>query len=257
MADDALRRRKITPDATDKSDPDPAPGSTGSNNAMTTWYYRYEVPRKTLHSSIGVVTMVLYRYGATGPAIIRTISPCLVIIVSADLLRFNSPSFAKTYERVLGPMMRTSEREGRWNGVIFFMLGVVSVLYFFPDDIGALSICLLSWCDTAASILGRMYGPYGPQLRKGKSLIGTLAAVAMGTATTFLFFNSVAPYRPEQASWTSSSSLSLGALSLLGGVVASFSEFVDIWGVDDNLVIPVVSGGLLWTVLCGLGLGRN
>lgn len=220
---------------------------------IDSWYVKYEIPRKTLHSSIGLVTLYLYKNGATGTQIIRAITPCLAIVTAADILRFNNARFARLYERVLGPLMRASERHG-WNGVIFYMLGVVTVLYIFPDDIGALSICLLSWCDTAASVIGRAFGRYGPLIRPGKSAIGSTAAIAMGALTTWLFFGKIAPYRPDNASWTGNG-ISLPALSLVGGLIASFSEYVDIFGIDDNLVIPVVSGGLLWFVLVQLGFG--
>ncbi|CCG84853.1 protein of unknown function [Taphrina deformans PYCC 5710] len=218
------------------------------------WYAKYEVPRKVLHSSIGVASLVFYRYGATGSQLIRYIIPSLAIIVSADLLRFNSPGFARTYESLLGPLMRTNERTS-WNGVIFYMLGTVSVLYLLPEDIATLSVVLLSWCDTAASTIGRAYGSYGPNLRKGKSVIGSLAAVATGAFATWLFYDQFAYLRPENLSWDRTNGISLGWLSLLGGIIASFSEFVDIWGIDDNLIIPILSGGLLFAGLRVLGLG--
>lgn len=220
------------------------------------WFSKYEVPRKLLHSSIGIATLVFYRYGASGSQVIRYMLPSLAIVLSADVLRFNSPSFARFYESVLGPFMRPSERHG-WNGVIFYMSGVLCSLYFLPEDIATLSIVLLSWCDTAASTFGRAYGQKGPHLRKGKSLVGTTAACVTGSFATWLFYGYVHPLRHNaQGVWNVDAQLSLGWLSLAGGVIAAFSEFVDIWALDDNLVIPVLSGGLLWTLLVGFGFGR-
>lgn len=221
------------------------------------WFTKYEVPRKVLHSSIGIATLVFYRYGASGSQVVRSMIPALAIIVSADVLRFNSPRFSRTYESLLGPLMRGNERRG-WNGVIFFIFGVILVLSFLPEDIATLSIVLLSWCDSAASTIGRAYGQHGPHLRKGKSLAGSTAAWVVGSCATWLFFGVVAPERlgNQSPSWSPNSVLSLGWLSLVGGLIAAFSEFVDIWGVDDNFVIPVLSGGMMWTILVGLGLGR-
>lgn len=248
--------RSQAPDAPSNDKVAKANGRNAPPKIQNPWYSRYEVPRKTLHSSIGFATLAFYRYGATGLSLVRYIIPSLAIIISADLLRFNNAGFSRFYESVLGPLMRPSERQS-WNGVIFYMLGAATVLYFLPDDIGALSIILLSWCDTAASTVGRAYGRHGPELRKGKSLIGSLAAVATGALTTFVFFGYAVRWRPDQTpSWTPSSPLSLGGLSILGGLVAAFSEFIDLFGLDDNLVIPVVSGGLLYALLVLLGLGR-
>lgn len=229
--------------------------TTSPSGFKRSWYSKYEVPRKTLHSSIGVTALLFYRYGANGSQIVRYIIPSLAIIVSADLLRFNSTVFARTYESLLGPLMRPSEKKS-WNGVIFYMLGVLFVLSVLPDDLATLSVLLLSWSDTAASTVGRAYGRYGPNLRQGKSLVGSLAAVGAGAVATWFFFGFVAWHRTDNQSWNADTGIGLGWLSLLGGLIASFSEFVDIFGIDDNLVIPVVSGGLLWTTLVGLGLGK-
>lgn len=47
--------------------------------------------------------------------------------------------------------------------------------------------------------------------------------------------------------WTPETSiLDLHTYALLSGVIASVSEFVDIFNIDDNFIIPVVGGGLLY-----------
>ena len=43
--------------------------------------------------------------------------------------------------------------------------------------------------------------------------------------------------------------LALGVMSFVSGIVAAGSEFVDIFGWDDNLTIPVLSGFGLWGFL--------
>jgi diacylglycerol kinase (CTP) len=183
--------------------------------------------------------------------------PACAIIVSADLLRFNNPAFAKLYEQHLGYLMRPTEKN-RWNGVIFYLIGALLVLSLLPTDIATLSVLLLSWCDTAASLVGRAIGSYGPRIRRGKSLFGTLAAWLTGALTTAFFFDRIVPLRPGLVpAWDRSlSSLSLLQVSVLGGIVAAVSEAVDVFGLDDNLTIPVLSGGMLWAVLCWAGYGR-
>ncbi|KGQ07475.1 CTP-dependent diacylglycerol kinase 1 [Beauveria bassiana D1-5] len=46
----------------------------------------------------------------------------------------------------------------------------------------------------------------------------------------------------NRGDWSITGSLALGVMSLVSGVVASASEVVDIFGWDDNLTIPVLSG---------------
>lgn len=137
-----------------------------------------------------------------------------------------------------------------------------------------MSILLLSWSDTAASTFGRLYGKYGPQLREGKSLIGSLAAMATGALAAYIYWGILYPrYEPHvpaahfywskhsifdfsftregSVSWTKSTSkLSLTELCSLTGLVAGLAEAIDLWGLDDNLVIPVLSAlflrGSIW-----------
>jgi diacylglycerol kinase (CTP) len=137
-----------------------------------------------------------------------------------------------------------------------------------------MSVLLLSWCDSAASTFGRLWGKYTPRVRKGKSLAGSLAAFTLGVASSVLFWGLIAPAAPEGLSIGSNSfaydgtltlplimreymglsepqatvsgKVALSVISVVAGLVASVSEAIDVWGLDDNLTIPV---------LCGVGLG--
>lgn len=191
----------------------------------------------------------------------------LVPIATTDWLRHRYASVNRLYVRLLGALMRESEYEG-WNGVIFYLLGAWIVLFFFPKDVGVMSVLLLSWCDTAASTFGRLWGRYTIRLRRGKSLAGSLAAFAFGVATSYMWYGVLVPWLGpmpgdedfmfkgvlslpstvcdavgiSQSAATITGSLALGVMSLWSGFVASASEVVDLWGLDDNLTIPVLSG---------------
>lgn len=165
--------------------------------------------------------------------------------------------------------MRESEVDG-WNGVIWYLLGAWTVLRFFPKDVAVMSILLLSWCDTAASTFGRLYGRYTPRIRKGKSLAGSAAACLVGVITAGLFWGWAAPRYGHAEGFLFKGELSLpaparegllgwkedegkvggrvalGVVSAWSGIVASASEVVDFFGWDDNLTIPVLSGLGLW-----------
>ncbi|BFZ55059.1 Diacylglycerol kinase [Savitreella phatthalungensis] len=220
------------------------------------WIQRYEVPRKTLHSSIGFVVVGAYCLSNwRGRDYGMTLIPFATIVGFADVLRFSNRSFARLYERKLGVLMREGERRS-WNGVLFYLFGVIGVLLVLPEDLACLSVLLLSWCDTAASTVGRAYGYLGPQLRKNKSLIGTLAACITGSITTWIFYSFVTPTRSGAQLCWKGNVLPMFGLTLLGGLIAGFAEFVDVFGLDDNLVIPVVAGGLLYTALVSFGLGQ-
>jgi diacylglycerol kinase (CTP) len=229
--------------------------------------HRHEIPRKALHVSIGFFTLYLYTRGAQPEDIHPWLLGALVPIVSVEFLRHRIDSFNRFYIRCLGALMRESEVNEKYNGVIWYLLGAWFSLKFFPKDVSTMSILLLSWCDTAASTIGRLWGRYTPRIRKGKSLAGSAAAALVGVATSVIFYGVMVPRNfgyeedlmysgnlglPEvtkrslglvaKGQGAIGGWLALGAMSLWSGLVASASEVVDIFGLDDNLTIPILSG---------------
>ncbi|KAL4779868.1 hypothetical protein BJX76DRAFT_339498 [Aspergillus varians] len=246
--------------------------------------HRHEIPRKLLHVSIGFITLQLYSRGVQTHQITPWLFTALVPIATTDILRHRSERINKFYIRCVGALMRETEVSG-YNGVIWYLVGAYTVLRFFPKDVGVMGVLLLSWCDTAASTFGRLYGRYTYSLRKGKSLAGTLAACLVGVVTAAAFWGWFVPYvgtfpsDPEGAfmytgrlnlipepvknliGWTATTAsdsengtvitgpLALGVMSIVSGIVAAGSEFIDLFGWDDNLTIPVLSGIGLWGFL--------
>jgi diacylglycerol kinase (CTP) len=203
---------------------------------------------------------------------------CMLTISSKDLIRHHYPPFNRLYVRMLGAMMRETEVDG-YNGVIWYLLGTWLVLRYCPKDVGVMGVLLLSWCDTAASTFGRLWGRYTPKIRKGKSLAGTLAAMIVGAGTAALFWGWLAPVYGEPSGYNTgdqafafqgvlslpseikallgwsddrgmiSGNLALGVMSLWAGFIAGVSEAIDLFGWDDNLTIPVLCGAGLWGFL--------
>ncbi|KAG9245772.1 phosphatidate cytidylyltransferas-like protein [Calycina marina] len=238
--------------------------------------HRHEVPRKLLHVSIGFFTLWFYVSGIQTNAITPYLMAGLIPIATMDFLRHTYPFLNRFYVRVLGAFMRETEYDG-WNGVIWYLLGAWIVLWSFPKDVAVMGVLLLSWCDTAASTIGRAYGRYTPRIRQGKSLAGSLGAFAVGVITAAFFWGWLAPRTGPFAGdndWpfmftgtliapqpirslvgltkpqaTIGGGLALAVMSLWTGFIASASEVVDIFGWDDNLTIPVLSGVGMWAFL--------
>ena len=241
-----------------------------------TFIHKHEIPRKVLHTSIGGLTTFLYITGAQPAEIHNILLAALIPIAAADFVRHRYVRLNRLYIRCLGALMRESEVDG-WNGVIFYLLGAWIVVRWFPKDVGVMSVLLLSWCDTAASTFGRLWGRYTPRVRKGKSLAGTLAALLTGIATAVYFWGWVAPNFCQDCNtgentfqflqkltlpasvrgvlgWSEADStitggFALGIMGVVAGVIASASEAVDIFGWDDNLTIPVLCGVGIWGFL--------
>ncbi|KAI0161378.1 cytidylyltransferase [Xylariaceae sp. FL1272] len=234
-----------------------------------TLIHKHEVPRKALHVSIGFFVYWLYITGTQTSSVPPFLMAALIPIASVDFLRHKYASLNRLYVKYLGALMRETEYAG-WNGVVFYLLGAWTVLRFFPKDVAVVAVMLLSWCDTAASTFGRLYGRYTPRIRRGKSLAGSFAAFLVGVMTTGWFWG----YLPktgdepfmfqgalrlpelalnllglEEAEATVTGSAALCVMSLWSGFIAAGSEVVDIFGWDDNLTIPVLSGIGIWGFL--------
>ncbi|KIW93994.1 uncharacterized protein Z519_05309 [Cladophialophora bantiana CBS 173.52] len=245
-----------------------------------TLIHKHEIPRKVLHVSIGFFTLRLYMRGVQTWAITPWLLGALAIIAPTDVLRHHSERFNRFYISVLGALMRETEVDG-YNGVIWYLVGAYVALRFFPKDIGVMSILLLSWCDTAASTFGRLYGRYTIRLRKGKSLAGSLAAFVIGVLVALFFWGYLAPrtgpfdddpiepymfqnrltlptqvkellgWGPDQGVIVGEAALAV--MSICTGLIASISELIDLWGWDDNLTIPLLSSAGLWLFLRAFG----
>ncbi|SPO24101.1 related to HSD1 - ER membrane protein [Ustilago trichophora] len=203
-----LRRR---PQAVKRASSDSVSNTQSNGHVVPASKKSWEIPRKIFHSSIGFMVLHLYLSGTDLNIIVRNLSYFLGIVVTADVIRLNNDDFEKIYERVLGFLMRESEKD-KVNGVVWYLVGVITSLHFFPEDIACVSIMILSWCDTCASTFGRALGRYTPPLpsppfARRKSTAGFLAAIISGALTSYLFWcTSIASagVRTNGISWSGS-----------------------------------------------------
>ncbi|KAF8462477.1 hypothetical protein JB92DRAFT_3136745 [Gautieria morchelliformis] len=238
----------------------------------------WEIPRKTFHSSIGFLVVPLYTSGFSARPVIIILSGALAIISAAEVLRFRNAAFARFYERILGPLMRNSEKH-KVNGVVWYILGVLFSLIIYPLDVAVVSILILSWADTTASTFGRLWGPYtrplpshiplipflpvvlssrlGLPLARRKSLAGFIAASLTSGAIALSFWGWLAPIRDSEPIWTWDNHQfggwsGLGLLSSVTALIGGVAEALDLGSLDDNLTLPIISGGVLWGFIRGL-----
>ncbi|GAA5984079.1 hypothetical protein JCM10908_006040 [Rhodotorula pacifica] len=251
------------------------------------WRSGLEIPRKLLHSSIAGLVLWLWLSHPNLVTLIRALGATTLVIATADILRFQFPWFERLYENALGYFMRESERHAV-NGTIYYLVGVVWCLSFYPRDIAVLSIIMLSLCDTSASVFGRLFGRFTPPLPLSgrlfgakKSLAGTTAAVLMGTAASYVFWTKFAARGDEadvswvaarlQSSWRGKpnmdpwtgwglkrlpnpqSTLDIRTLVIVNGLTAGLAEAIDFFGFDDNLSLPVLFGFFCWLSMYILG----
>jgi len=235
----------------------------------------WEISRKTLHSSIGFLTLALYIYDYPSAPVVQALLATLAFVTVNEVLRFRSSRFEQLYETAVGFLMRESEKD-QVNGVVWYLVGVIFVLVAYPLDIAVVSILILSWADTAASTIGRMYGSRTPKLpatsiplpipfmahsrwprlgfARRKSTAGFLASTLTGAMIVASFWGYFAHWRtvPPAISLDCSQDrwrLGLIGLSVLGGLASGVIEAFDFGSLDDNLTLPILCGASLFLLL--------
>ena len=156
------------------------------------------------------------------------------VVLAADLMRLKIAAVNRfVYER-FGSFIRKNE-EKKLTGTAPYILGIASSLYLYRTDIATAAICFLACGDVAATSIGERYG----RTKIGqKSLEGALAFVVAAAAAGLLLPFIGVPI--------------MHGLVLAGAVIAASVELLPL-PINDNLVIPLVSGGAM--TLIGLATG--
>ncbi len=203
---------------------------------MTTSSTRTLAKRSDLHLlrkiwHMGVGSTCLYTYYRTGEHQVFWAWMVLAIALTGfafDFARARSSALNDMVLRIMGPFMRSSERNGM-TGLPFYALGVSIALHAFQKEVALLAIMFLVFADPISSFFGIVYGK--DKIMPNKSLQGAIA----GFFTCYLialFYGMSYGGAGTNLLW----------FAILGGVVGALSEMMSAFNVDDNLTIPVISG---------------
>jgi phytol kinase len=132
---------------------------------------------------------------------------------------------SKGLQQWLAHVSRKDEKRLPGKGALLYGLGLFLALAVFPDvRIAAAGMLALSVGDGFSTLIGKQFGKV--KLMQGKTFEGTLAGIiATLLALSFLF--------PLET-------------AMLAAVFAMLSEYIPL---NDNLVIPLVTGGVLTLLL--------
>lgn len=181
--------------------------------------------RRVLHTTLGLgVVLVLVHWAPPWEVAVPLLAAATVALFSLDLLRLVSPRVNILFFRVLRPFASPREAQGIASST-WFILGIFLSVTIFPRSVAIPAILVLSLADPAASYVGRRWGrrPFGS---------GTVEGSLVFLVTALLILVPVA-------------GLVVGATAAL---IVTLAERVP-WRLDDNLVIPLVTGLLLWSLL--------
>lgn len=147
---------------------------------------------------------------------------------TVDIVRKKIPAFNSIVIKVMGPLMRRSEREGI-SGLPYYALGCALALFLYQKDIGIISMLFLIFGDPISSFFGVLYGK--DRILPNKSLQGAVAGFfTCYLISLFYLIN------------TTTLHVHILTFSIVAGVIGSLSELCSTFNIDDNLTIPVLSG---------------
>lgn len=153
-----------------------------------------------------------------------------LIVLVLEILRLKIPAVNRLIFTKFGSFIRKNE-EHKLTGTAPYILGIGLSLYLYRPDIATAAICFLVFGDVAATTIGERYG----KTKIGnKSLEGTLAFVVAALSVGFLLPLVGIPV--------------MHGIILVGAIVAAGVELLPL-PVNDNLVIPLVSGGVMALVV--------
>ncbi len=183
------------------------------------------IGRKIYHLAGGIGLLSLYYMLGRGRALVFYAFLFLVVLV-LDIARLTIPAINRIIFTKFSSFIRSNE-EHKLTGTAPYILGIGSTLYLYQSNIAATAICFLAVGDVAATTIGERYG----KTRIGdKSLEGTIAFVVAALAAGVLL-------HLVGISVTHS-------LVFAGALVAAGVELLPL-PVNDNLMIPLVSGGVM------------
>ncbi len=186
------------------------------------------IGRKVYHLAGGIGLLSLY-FILTRDRALLFYAGFFLLVLTLDLIRLNVPSINQVVLTKFSSFIRTNE-EHRLTGTAPYVLGIGLSLYLYRMDIAAAAICFLAFGDVAATTIGERYG----RTKIGnKSLEGSLAFVAAAVLAGLslpLVGITVIP-----------------GVILTGAIVAAGVELLPL-PINDNFVIPLVSGGVMTLV---------
>lgn len=182
--------------------------------------------RKLYHLFGGLGLLSLYHVLGREPAL-WLYAVLTAVVLGLDIARLKVPALNRFVFDRFSSFIRSGERD-RLTGTAPYLLGIGLSLLFYRTEIATAAICFLAFGDVAATTVGERYGR--TKISGEKSLEGFLAFVAAAATAGFLL-----PLVDIQV---------MHGLVVAGALTAAGVELLPL-PVNDNLVIPLASGGAM------------
>lgn len=185
-----------------------------------------EINRKVAHALFGVLLVILLMFESIGALHILVL---LIISIIISLL-------SKKYKiPVVSWLMLYFERDKNIKkfpakGVVFYLIGVLFVIYFFPSDIARAAILILAFADSTSYLIGTTFGKTPHPFTKKKFFEGFIAGTIVGSLAATIFI----PWHEALIA------------SFFAMVAEGIEMKIGLEDVDDNLAMPITAAIVIW-----------
>jgi dolichol kinase len=183
------------------------------------------IGRKLYHLVGGIGLLSIYSIIGRDRALVFY-AALFIIALGIDIIRLTIPSVNNFIFARFGSFIRKNEAH-KLTGTASYILGIGLSLYVFSKPVATAAICFLAFGDVAATTIGERFG----KTKIGnKSLEGTVAfviAALLAGGVLFIIGSGTNPL-----------------VMVLGSLVAAGVELLTL-PINDNLLIPIVSGGVM------------
>lgn len=188
-----------------------------------------ELLRKTTHLAGFFLPLI---YIVLDKSTMLLIVGCLTgIAVVVEFLKWVSERCRELFFRVFKSILRTHEQKGAITGATYYIVSTLLCIAFFDKHIAIVSIFFIILGDTAAALVGTMWGR--TKLIGNKSLEGSAACFIVCAAISLFWLNPI--------------------VGLTGAFVATLVELLPL-RINDNLTMPLISGTVMQLMVSYLPL---
>ncbi len=185
-----------------------------------------KIGRKIYHLAGGLILIGLYASLGRATGLLMLLG-VFIFATGVDLARLNIPILNEFMYRHFSKFIRDSEKV-KLTGTPWYVLGILCAAAFYDLPVAVYAVACLACGDVAATTVGERWGTI--KISGVKSLQGTAAFFASAAIAGSIINLCWIPLSP--------------AVFLTGAAVAACVEILPI-GINDNLTIPVIAGGVM------------
>lgn len=180
--------------------------------------------RLVFHSLGGIIPVLYYFLDVTKTTTLIVLAPFLLAFLIFDIARLKNPQLNTKFTNTFSPFIHEYEKK-QFNASTYFLISSFLSILLFPENVAVVALCFLAFGDTMASFVGTTIG----RIRVfDKTLAGSVAFFLTCFAIALLLLDV--------------------RVSCVGALVATLMELLPL-KIDDNLLIPVVSGLVMIAIL--------